>query len=330
METARIMRNLKIIIKILLIISFFSCSSLRNMKTDYQLGDNEGVVIFAFNMVSTMSIKSISFNIVGNNETYEVDFRFDDDNTFFLIMKKGVYQIESLKASATLSGGGSARDNTQYISPQRLYFQVIPKVVNYIGHVTMREAFSSTSANLIFRGQSSTAFLTVDISFNQRLWDIFKEKFPEPSKRYELKQNFMSFSKPDTENQISYTRNAGVIRGQTGVNFSMFGDRVKEILKAEKRIFDVVSINEIVERKDENSIIKYIFSDNLNDIRWRRRLFKIIEIVKMEKNDVIELLSKKFKKISDNKWENAFEIITIEKISNEINIIYTARNFLQR
>jgi hypothetical protein len=300
------------------------------MKTNYTLGDNEGIVVLAFNMVSTMSIKSISFNIIGNNETYEVDFRFDDDNTFFIIMKKGMYQIENIKASSTTSGGGSARENTQYISPQKLYFEVIPKVINYIGYATMREAFSSTNANLIFRGQASNAFLSVDISFNQRLWETFKEKFPEPSKRYELRQNFMSFSRPDVERNISYKRNAGLIRGETSVSFSMIGERVKEILKIENRVFDVVSINEIIERKDENSIIKYIFSDNLNDIRWRRRLYRVIEVFAMDESKVSEKLTSKFKKKGDNEWENSFEVITIQKHGNKTHVVYTARNFLQR
>ena len=334
MRWNKIMNKLKKItlLSITIFLAFSSCSSFKALKEGYELGANEGIVVLSFQFMSTLTVKGLSFDIIGNNETMEIDINHDDDNRIFTVMKKGVYQIENFKASGSVSGGISARDNTQYVSNKKMFFEVHPGVINNLGHVVIRNAYSEAGSNMIFRGKNNFAFLVFDIGYNQRTWDIFKSQYPLLVEKFKdkINQNFIAFARPKYERTTYFTRLAGLFRGRSGVSYKMTAERVKEVLKQERRKFDVVGIHEIVERGEENSIIKYVFSDNIEKIQWRNRLFKVIEIVKADKNSIIERLNKRNKTAGIDKWENNFEMISLISSGDTITIEYVSKEYLKR
>lgn len=320
--------NKKIII-ILIVFSFISCSPFSSLSKGQKLNNKEGAAILSFNLASTMRIKAISFDLIGNNETKEIDIEFDDDNLFFIVLKKGYYQIQNIKASL-YSGGYGARDNPNFISIQKLYFKIEPNKINYLGHINIREVYSRTNANVIFRGKYSYAYIVFDINFNNKIWEVFKSKYPEISKKYKMVRNLIRFGKPRYVRRLTYKRFLGIFIGRSGVNYKMTPVRVKEILKQENREFDVISLNQIVEKGKENSIIRYLFSDNNTKIQWRGRLYRIIEETNKSKNEIVKKLNKHYKKISENKWQSSFDIIELKKQGNKYHILYTSKKYLKR
>ncbi len=322
------MRN-KILTKYILIAIIFliGCSSLTSISSDEKITDKEGICILSFEFLNTVTVKGLSFDIVGNNETSEIDISKNDDNVFFFKLKKGYYQLENIKGTA-YEGGNSARTATHFITGKKLYFEVIPGKINYFGHITIKEAYSSINSNLKMRGKSGSAYLMLEITFNQRIWKIFKNKYPNVAEKFDLKRNFISFSKPKIVSKVVFKRRAGLYRGRSGVEYRMNMPRVRKILKQENRNFDVISTTQIIETTKENSIIKYIFSDNNNNYRWRGRLYRIIEVSNESESKIKTKLNKNYKKVGKNKWINNFDTVYLKKRSNgKIEVIFTAQKY---
>ncbi len=315
----------KITFLILITALGLSCSS--NISRGTELNKNEGLFILSFEFLNTVTIKGLSFDIIGNNETIEIDISKEDDNIFFKKLKKGYYKIENIKGTA-YEGAGGARVSTHYISNKKLYFEVKPGKINHLGHIIIKEAFSRTNSNLVMHGKSNNSYLLIEIKFNQRVWETTRKNYPVVTKTYKMIRNYLSFSKPKIVTNLVFTRRSGIYRGYSGIEYRMKLSKVKRILKKEKRDFDVISTSQIVERTKENSFIKYIFSDNRNNYKWYKRLYKVIEITSEPKNTVITKIDKNYTKIGNNKWKNNFEFITMEKNSNgKIILTFIPKNY---
>jgi hypothetical protein len=324
------MKLTKIIAITFIIAGFISCSSFNKVKSGDELAPNEGICIFSFQFLTPGSVQGFSADIIGNNETIELDAEHKKDNYFFIKLKRGSYQLDNIKVSSSLNGGYAARDNPKYITTKRLYFTVFPGKINYLGTISISEVLSSTSANMILRGKNGLAYLNFEISFSQNVWDAFRKKFPEVSLKYKLHRNFIRFKEPKYITRVKFKRNAGLFRGKTSVSYKMTFDRVREVLKEEEKRYDIISTTEIARRGNENSVIKYIFSDNINDVVWRKRLIRVIEITAQPREKIISMLNKKFIKAGENMWKSGFENIELKQQGTELYIIYTAKKYKLR
>jgi len=314
------------IIQSILFLFLLNCSSLPGVKSKETINPNDGVCVLGFKLVTGSKVEKMSMDIVGNNETIQMEIETGEDNIFFTTLGAGTYQIENIKASITR--GGSAKDSPDYISGNKLFFIVKGGVINYLGFVLIRETASELNANLVFKGRTSRLYISLETSFSERLWDIFKNKYKILAEKYPLERNFLSFKRRIILSEEIFKRVSGLFRGQSSVDYKMLPLRVKEILLKENRNFDIVGLSEIIERGKENSLIKYIFSDNNSMPQWLGRLYKIVEITDLSESEVIKRLNKKYSRTGEKRWQSNFEIITIKVENNKTHIFYTAKKFL--